>query len=75
MVNFSRSALFQSPGKVSDSSFHFRKPRTVHSEEFPLESLFMAFVYMNVLPVFKTCKGEVDLDGNGRIPQSTIDRL
>ena len=27
----------------------------------------MAFVYMNVPPVFKTCMGEVDLDGNGRI--------
>ena len=67
------------PGRVaqmsrkSDSAFHLRKSSSVHSQEFPMESLFMAFVYMNVPPVFKTCKGEVDLGGNGRIPQSKID--
>ena len=68
------------PGRIaqisrkSDSAFHLRKSSSVHSQEFPLESLFMAFVYMNVPPVFKTCKGEVDLGGNGKIPQSKTDR-
>lgn len=62
------------PGRIfpisrkNDSEFHLRKSSSVHSQEFPLESLFVAFVDMNVPPVFKNCMGEHDLCGNGTLP-------
>ena len=62
------------PGRIAqisrkrDSSFHLRKSSSVHSQEFPLESLFVAFVDMNVPPFFKNCMGEHDLCGNGTLP-------
>lgn len=67
MANFSRGALLKSPGN-SDSAFHLRKSNCLHSREFPLESVFNAFVDTNVSPVFENCMGEDDLCGNGRLP-------
>lgn len=64
---FQPERIAQISGK-SDSAFHLRKSSGVHSQEFPLESLFVAFVDMNVPPVFKNFMGEDDLCGNGRVP-------
>ena len=54
--------------RKSDSEFHLSsKVEQCAFPRVPTGIIFMAFVYMNVPPVFKTCMGEVDLDGNGRI--------